>query len=34
MGIVAGVIMAAAPIIMAAIYAAFGMSQASIAFGQ
>ena len=34
MGIVAGVIMAAAPIIMYLIYAAFGMQQAAIQFGQ
>ena len=34
MGIVAGIVMAAAPIIMAAIYAAFGMQQAAIQFGQ
>ena len=34
LGIVAGVIMAAAPIIMTAIYVAFGMSQAAPQFGQ
>lgn len=33
MGIVAGVIMAAAPIIMGAIYVAFGMGQAAPQFG-